>query len=64
MSGRRLLLWYVRNPRNSIASRRRLPYFLVRMQQEDQNLDDVAASERARQRAKRVQKTHAKKTKE
>lgn len=34
------------------------------MQQDDQNLDDVAASERARQRAKRVQKTHAKKTKE
>ena len=58
------LLWYVQNPRISIACRWRLPYFLLRMQHDDQNLDDVAASERARQRAKRVQKTHAKKTKE
>jgi hypothetical protein len=39
-------------------------YFLDRMQQDDHNADDVAASERARQRAKRLQKTHAKKSKD
>jgi hypothetical protein len=34
------------------------------MQQDEQNSDDIAASERARQRAKKVQKIRAKKAKE
>ncbi|MBV9074380.1 MAG: hypothetical protein JOZ10_12155 [Acidobacteria bacterium] len=34
------------------------------MQQDDPNADDIGASERARQRAKRVQKTHSKKSKD
>jgi len=38
--------------------------FLNRMQQDEHNADDVAASERARQREKRGQKTHAKKSKD
>jgi hypothetical protein len=38
--------------------------FLIDMQQDDHNADDIAASERARQRAKRLQKTHAKKSKD
>jgi hypothetical protein len=59
-----LLLWYVRKEQKYVACWGRLAYFLHRMQQDDHNADDVAASERARQRAKRLQKTHAKKSKD
>jgi hypothetical protein len=59
-----LLLWYVRKQQKYVAYWWCVAYFLDRMQQDDHNADDVAASERARQRAKRLQKTHAKKSKD
>jgi hypothetical protein len=38
--------------------------FQIAMQEPEHNADDVAASERARQRAKRAQKPHGKKAKQ
>jgi [ribosomal protein S5]-alanine N-acetyltransferase len=48
----------------SLAITSELLYFQLAMQEDDKNADDIAASERARQRAKKVQKSPgAKKTK-
>jgi hypothetical protein len=59
------LLSYSHFQEKFLACRKRLPYFLKsKMQHDEHNEDDVAASERARQRAKRVQKTHSKKSKD
>jgi hypothetical protein len=45
-------------PQKTIAVRGDLFYFSFAMQEPDQNADDVAASERARQRAKKTPKSH------
>jgi hypothetical protein len=45
-------------PQKTIAVRADLLYFSFAMQEPDQNADDVAASERARQRAKKTPKSH------
>lgn len=64
MHGSRLLPLCIQNPRKPLAIEGMLLYFHFAMQENDENSDDVASSDRARQRAQKVQKPHGKKKKE
>lgn len=59
-----LLPLCVQNPRKSLAHDGMLLYFRFAMKEPDENGDDIASSDRARQRAQKAQKPHTKKKKD